>query len=239
MDIRGPGDRLGDCVLELHTPNLSTFVYKGVMFKDCSLGKLGALIDVDLELCKFFLKGLSCLERFAESKDSRYVKLLKGLNGARTLTLKLPVYSKVPEILEELLASYANLKKLELQASIYSGTYHTWLASLLRLCSPIETLVLDIIPFHHESNKDGLALPPCQLNRLKSIVVRGVEGDNYEFELLRLLLNIAVNLEILTIMTRGRSKTSKIERGDLLSFQDKVMELSHDFPNVEVSFQIL
>ncbi|KAK9137864.1 hypothetical protein Sjap_008458 [Stephania japonica] len=59
-DIWHVVDPLGYCKLKLHTPNLSTFVYK---------------------------EGLTGISRFAMSKDSKYVKFLKGLSGARTLAL--------------------------------------------------------------------------------------------------------------------------------------------------------
>ncbi|KAK9085746.1 hypothetical protein Sjap_026157 [Stephania japonica] len=62
------------CKLELHTPNLSTFVFKGVLYKECSFGNLAALIDVQLFFCQPFVE--------------EHVKFLQGLKGARLIALK-------------------------------------------------------------------------------------------------------------------------------------------------------
>ncbi|KAK9103245.1 hypothetical protein Sjap_020499 [Stephania japonica] len=65
---------IGDCKLHLNTPNLSSFVYKGVLFKECSFGNLVVLVDVQLFLCPPFVK--------------EHVKFLQGLKGARPVPLK-------------------------------------------------------------------------------------------------------------------------------------------------------
>ncbi|KAK9085520.1 hypothetical protein Sjap_025931 [Stephania japonica] len=84
-----PNNRLGVCKLELHTPNLSTFIYKGELFEYFSFGGLVALIDVDVSLSIFFIscpKFSGQLSVFNKWEDTRY-KFLKGLNGARNLAL--------------------------------------------------------------------------------------------------------------------------------------------------------
>ncbi|KAK9092349.1 hypothetical protein Syun_027260 [Stephania yunnanensis] len=175
IDTRGvcwsTHDALGDCKLELHTPNLLTFAYKGVMLKDWSIGNLEALIEVDLSL---YLP--------SKPKESNHMNLFEGLNGARTLTLEIMYFDSM--------------------------------------------------------KKEELTLPLCPLNHLKYIVVWGLEGYDNELELLKYLFRSAVNLERLAI-TGSSSKRSKIETGDLPNFLNKLMTLSRDFPNVEVSFQIL
>ncbi|KAK9085562.1 hypothetical protein Sjap_025973 [Stephania japonica] len=141
-----PNNRLGVCKLELHTPNLSTFIYKGELFEYFSFGGLVALIDVDVSLSIFFIscpKFSGQLSVFNKWEDTRY-KFLKGLNGARNLALGTVQVcsSKVPNTLHDLLTSYTNLRKLELRLSPIDDTSLSWLASLLYCCSSLETLVL-------------------------------------------------------------------------------------------------
>ncbi|KAK9092348.1 hypothetical protein Syun_027259 [Stephania yunnanensis] len=86
-----PFDGLGECKLQLNTPNVSTFVYKGDMYKDCSFGDFAALTDVNVSLHPRFTitrpGGLSHFNLFTISKNANSLKFLKGLNGARNLFL--------------------------------------------------------------------------------------------------------------------------------------------------------
>ncbi|KAK9085523.1 hypothetical protein Sjap_025934 [Stephania japonica] len=90
-DLQGPYDRLGDCKLVLRTPNVSTFVYNGDMYKDFSLGNFVALNDVDVTVHPPLViaspRRILHLDLFSKVKNSNSLKLLKGLTSAKTLAI--------------------------------------------------------------------------------------------------------------------------------------------------------
>ncbi|KAK9085545.1 hypothetical protein Sjap_025956 [Stephania japonica] len=234
-----PSNCLGVCKLELHTPNLTTFIYKGELFEYFSFGDLVALIDVDVSLSIFFIscpKFSGQLSVFNKWEDSRY-KFLKGLNGARNLALGTVQVcsSKVPNTLHDVLTSYTNLRKLELRLSPIEDISLSWLASLLYCCPSLETLVLHDVKLCQR--KEEFVLPLCPMNHLKYVALTGLEGHDNELEFLRFLFNGGVNLDLMVI-NGGGLKDSKFGKADLLNFHEKLMVLSQEFPNVKISFQI-
>ncbi|KAK9089450.1 hypothetical protein Scep_028532 [Stephania cephalantha] len=178
-------DALGDCKLQLNTPNVSTFVYKGDMYKDCSLGDFAALTDVNISLHPRFVitrpGGLSHLNLSTISKNANSLELLKGLNGARNLVL---------------------------------GELERW-----------------------RKKKEEPVLPFRPLHHLKYIAVRRLEGDKSEIEFLRTLLKNAVNLERL-VVTVDEPENLEIKRDNRLKFHTELMELSQQYPNIKVSFEL-
>ncbi|KAK9085110.1 hypothetical protein Sjap_025521 [Stephania japonica] len=92
--LLSPCDRLVDCKLELHTLNLLTFVYKGTMFKNWSIGNLVGLIDVDLFVPPLVFSHSEWYTRF----EGHWVKLFKALNGARTFTINFALLDKVEPV---------------------------------------------------------------------------------------------------------------------------------------------
>ncbi|KAK9085546.1 hypothetical protein Sjap_025957 [Stephania japonica] len=239
-DLQGPYDRLGDCKLVLRTPNVSTFVYNGDMYKDFSLGNFVALNDVDVTVHPPLViaspRRILHLDLFSKVKNSNSLKLLKGLTSAKTLAIgELEIYFEAPEILKELLTSYVNLKKLELKVSLVNYSTLSWVVSFVCQCSSIETLVLHTVQ-RWRKKKEEPVLTFRPLNHLKYAAIWGLEGDIVELEFLRSLLKNALNLERLDV-TVDESENYKMKKGDRLKFHTELMELSQQFPNVKVSFK--
>ncbi|KAK9085581.1 hypothetical protein Sjap_025992 [Stephania japonica] len=104
-DIPGLIDRLGHRKLELHTPNLSTLVFKGVTYKDCSLGNLAVLINIRSEVPDM-------LEEFCPSKEDDLALPLCPLNRLKYMAVRGDGDANKLELLRFLFNSAVNLERL-------------------------------------------------------------------------------------------------------------------------------
>ncbi|KAF9588809.1 hypothetical protein IFM89_016169 [Coptis chinensis] len=242
------GDEPAYCKIQICAPNIESFRCKDHMSRVYSIENCSSIVSagMDMEIEKRFqFDSESGMELELPGKKTKeyavhVIKSLRAICNVRELALSpslIEVVSKQPAILERISVQFLHLRCLMLK---------TWLSRdciravfyMLKISPLLDTLIIEVTKKADNSTSIGEyqdTLSPLQcMSQLKFVQIEGVLGCTNELKFLEILLQNALVLETLVVLTCEEQLPDKAQRS--WTFFDRLQQFPRASSNIAIFF---